>query len=134
MIRLFIFIILAAIILPLTYLRFKQVPLLKRMIIAGGGLAAAAVALLMQESYSWYITVLALVGVSFLAAFVFAKIIAKEREEKLRIAEARREEKLKQTIKNTKLKEEMPAVEAVETPKSFGMQSIDAEREEITRG
>lgn len=134
MIRLLVFLILAAIILPLTYFRFKQFPLLKRMIISGGGLAAAAVALLMQETYAWYIIALALVGVSFLAAVAFAKIITKERQEKLRMVEERREQKLQQTLKKSAALEKAPAVEPDEKPMSFGMQSIDAEREEITRG
>ncbi|ANU23603.1 hypothetical protein [Planococcus donghaensis] len=134
MIRLLVFLILAAIVLPLTYFRFKQFPLVKRMIISGGALAAAAVALLMQESYAWYIVALALVGVSFLAAFAFAKIITKERQEKLRIAEERREQKLQQSLKKSAVLEKAPAIETDEKPMSFGMQSIDAEREEITRG
>ena len=75
MIRILIFIILAAVVLPLKYLLFKQVPLAKRMTIAGGGLAAAGLAILMQGAYAWYIVALALLGVSFLAAFAFMKQI-----------------------------------------------------------
>ncbi|EMF45292.1 hypothetical protein B481_3142 [Planococcus halocryophilus Or1] len=95
MIRILIFVILAAVVLPLTYLLFKQVPLAKRMTIAGGGIAAAGIAILMQGAYAWYIVALALLGVSFLAAFVYMKLVEKEQREKLRLVEERRE--LKQT-------------------------------------
>ena len=133
MIRILIFVILAAVVLPLTYLYFKQVPLAKRMIIAGGGLAAAGIAILMQGAYAWYIVALALLGVSFLAAFAFMKLVEKEQNEKQRLIEERREQKQKNTktyLATTEETSEAPA----EKPKPFGMQSIDADREEITRG
>lgn len=135
MIRILIFIILAAVVLPLAYILFKQVPLVKRMTIAGGGLAAAAAALGMQGTYAWYLVALALLGVSFLAAFIFMKIIEKEQNEKQRLAEERREQKQQITKTYLATKEETPAAaEPVEKPKPFGMQSIEADREEITRG
>ncbi|MGH2318267.1 hypothetical protein ACRC6Q_10875 [Planococcus sp. SE5232] len=135
MIRILIFIILAAVVLPLTYLLFKQVPLAKRMTIAGGGLAAAGIAILMQGAYAWYIVALALLGVSFLAAFIFMKLVEKEQNEKQRLMEERREQKQKNTKTYLATKEETPVAEApIEKPKPFGMQSIDADREEITRG
>ena len=135
MIRILIFIILAAVVLPLAYILFKQVPLVKRMTIAGGGLAAAAAALGMQGTYAWYLVALALLGVSFLAAFIFMKIIEKEQNEKQRLAEERREQKQQITKTYLATKEEIPAAaEPVEKPKPFGMQSIEADREEITRG
>lgn len=135
MIRILIFIILAAVVLPLAYLLLKQVPLAKRMTIAGGGLAAAAVALVMQGSYAWYLTALALLGVSFLAAFIYMKLVEKEQKEKQRLAEERRELKQQKTKTYLATPEETPAAaEPTEKPKPFGMQSIDAEREEITRG
>ncbi|WP_223638253.1 hypothetical protein [Planococcus sp. 4-30] len=135
MIRILIFIILAAVVLPLTYLLFKQVPLAKRMTIAGGGLAAAGIAILMQGAYAWYIVALALLGVSFLAAFIFMKLVEKEQNEKQRMMEERREQKQKNTKTYLATTEETPVAEApIEKPKPFGMQSIDADREEITRG
>lgn len=137
MIRLLLFIILAAVVLPLTYMFFKQVPLAKRMTIAGGGLAAAAAALLMQGTYAWYMVALALLGVSFLAAFVYMKLIEKEQNEKQRLAEERRELKLQKTktyLATPETEEETAVPEPTQKPKPFGMQSIDAEREEITRG
>lgn len=135
MIRILIFIILAAVVLPITYFLFKQVPLAKRMAIAGGGLAAAATALLMQGSYAWYLVALALLGVSFLAAFAYMKLVEKEQKEKLRLAEERRELKQQKTKTYLATPEETPAApEPTQKPKPFGMQSIDAEKEEITRG
>lgn len=135
MIRILIFIILAAVVLPLAYYFFKQVPLAKRMVIAGGGLVSAAIALVMQGSYAWYMVALALLGVSFLAAFVYMKLVEKEQGEKQRLAEERRELKQQKTKTYLATTEETPAAPvSTEKPKPFGMQSIDAEREEITRG
>lgn len=135
MIRILIFIILAAVVLPLAYILFKQVPLAKRMTIAGGGLAAAAIAILMQGAYAWYMVALALLGVSFLAAFVFMKLVEKEQNEKQRLAEERRELKQQNTKTYLATTEEAPAAaEPSQKPKPFGMESIDADREEITRG
>ena len=135
MIRILIFIIVAAVVLPLTYFYFKQVPLAKRMTIAGGGLAAAAIAILMQGAYAWYLVALALLGVSFLAAFIFMKLVEKEQNEKQRLAEERREQKQHNTKTYLATTEETPvAAEPSQKPKAFGMQSIDADREEITRG
>ena len=135
MIRILIFIIIAAVVLPLAYVLFKQVPLIKRMTIAGGGLAAAAAAIGMQGTYAWYLVAIALLGVSFLASFAFMKIIEKEQIEKQRLTEERRQ--LKQQKTKTYLAVEKtvpPAEKASEKPKPFGMQSIAADREEITRG
>lgn len=134
MIRMLVFVILVAIVVPLTYFRFKQVPLVKRLIVSGGGLAAAAIALLMQGNYAWYMVVLALVGVSFLAAFAFMKLVEKEQLEKVRLAEERRELKKSRKDALVAQTEEKLASEVTQKPKPFGMQSIDAEREEITRG
>lgn len=135
MIRILIFIIIAAVVLPLAYLLFKQVPLIKRMTIAGGGLAAAAAAIGMQGVYAWYLVALALLGVSFLASFAFMKIIEKEQVEKQLLAEERRQLKQQKAKTYLAVEETVPQVEKTsEKPKPFGMQSIAADREEITRG
>lgn len=135
MIRILIFIIIAAVVLPLAYVLFKQVPLIKRMTIAGGGLAAAAAAIGMQGTYAWYLVALALLGVSFLASFAFMKIIEKEQVEKQRLAKERRQLKQQKAKTYLAVEETVPQVEKTsEKPKPFGMQSIAADREEITRG
>lgn len=135
MIRILIFIIIAAVVLPLAYVLFKQVPLIKRMTIAGGGLAAAAAAIGMQGTYAWYMVAVALLGVSFLASFAFMKIIEKEQVEKQRLAEERRQLKQQKAKTYLAVEETVPQVEKTsEKPKPFGMQSIAADREEITRG
>lgn len=135
MIRILIFIIIAAVVLPLAYVLFKQVPLIKRMTIAGGGLAAAAAAVGMQGTYAWYLVALALLGVSFLASFAFMKIIEKEQVEKQRLAKERRQLKQQKAKTYLAVEETVPQVEKTsEKPKPFGMQSIAADREEITRG
>lgn len=135
MIRILFLIIIAAVVLPLAYLLFKQMPLVKRMTIAGGGVAAAGIAILMQGTSPWYFVALALLGVSFLAAFIYMKIVEKEQSEKQRLAEERREQKLQKTKTYLATTDETPvAIEPSEKPKPFGMQSIEADREEITRG
>lgn len=61
------------------------------MTIVGGGLAAAAVAIFLQNGFAWYLTILALVGVSLAAALVYMKLDEREELEKKRLAEERKE-------------------------------------------
>ncbi|WP_211653922.1 hypothetical protein [Planococcus alpniumensis] len=135
MVYILIFIIISAVVLPLTYLLFKQVPLAKRMTIVVGGLATAGAALMMQGIYAWYMVMLALLGLSFLVAFAYMKLTEKEQKERQRLAEERRELKRQNTKTYLATPEEIPAfAEPAEKPKPFGMHSIDSGREEITRG
>lgn len=135
MVHIFFFIIIASVVLSLTYFFFKQIPPAKRMSIAVGGLVTAAAALAMQGAYAWYMVALVLLGLSFLGAFVYMKIAEKEQKEKQRLADERRELKLQQTKTYLATSEKTPAFsESTEKPKPFGMQTVDAEREEITRG
>lgn len=109
MIRILFLLIIAAIVLPLAYFGFKTVPLARRMTLAGGALAAAAVALYMQEGFAWYLPVLALVGISLLASLLYMKQLEKEELAKQLEAEerkARRKELL------TPVSETPPVIEA----------------------
>ncbi|MBZ5201208.1 hypothetical protein HU147_08280 [Planomicrobium chinense] len=90
MIRLLFLLIIAAIILPLAYFGFKTIPLARRMTLAGGALAAAAVALFMQSSFAWYLPVLALVGISLLSSLLYMKQLEKEELAKQQDAEERK--------------------------------------------
>ncbi|MGK7377897.1 hypothetical protein ACSFXN_08630 [Planococcus sp. 1R117A] len=90
MIRILFLIIVAAIVLPLAYFGFKAIPLARRMTIAGGALAAAAVGLLMQSGFAWYMPVLALVAISLVASLVYMKLLEKEEKEKEQEAEERK--------------------------------------------
>jgi len=109
MIRILFLLIIAAIVLPLAYFGFKTVPLARKMTLAGGALAAAAVALYMQEGFAWYLPVLALVGISLLASLLYMKQLEKEELAKQLEAEerkARRKELL------TPVSETPPVIEA----------------------
>lgn len=90
MIRLLFVFMIAAIVLPLAYFGFKVVPLARRMTLAGGALAAAAVALFMQSSFAWYLPVLALVGISLLSSLLYMKQLEKEELAKQLEAEERK--------------------------------------------
>src|SRR5690606_12982746 len=90
MIQIFILIIVAAITVPLAYFGLKTIPLARKMTVVGGALAAAAVAVLMQSGFAWYLPVLALVGVSLLASLIYMKLLEKEEKEKELEAEERK--------------------------------------------
>lgn len=61
------------------------------MTIAGGGLAAAAVGIMLQSGFAWHLTILAIVAVSLAAAMVYMKLDEREELEKKREAEERKE-------------------------------------------
>lgn len=90
MIRLLFLIIIAVFVLALAYFGFKTIPLARKMTVVGGALAAAAVAVLMQSGFAWYLPVLALVGVSLSASLVYMKLLEKEEKEKELEAEERK--------------------------------------------
>lgn len=91
MIRFLFLLIIAAIVLALAFFQFKSVPLAKKMTVAGGGLAAAAVGITLQSGFAWYLTILAIVAVSLAAAIVYMKLDEREELEKKREAEERKE-------------------------------------------
>ncbi|MGO1058946.1 hypothetical protein ACTL32_07455 [Planococcus sp. FY231025] len=91
MIRFLFLLIIAAIVLAFAFFQFKSVPLAKKMTIAGGGLAAAAVGITLQNGFAWYLTILAIVAVSLAAAMVYMKLDEREELEKKREAEERKE-------------------------------------------
>lgn len=109
MIRLLFLIIIAAIVFTLVYFGLKTIPLARKMTVVGGALAAAAVAVVMQSGFAWYLPVLALVGVSLLASLVYMKLLEKEEREKELEAEERkirRQELLAATSVSSLIEEE----------------------------
>lgn len=91
MIRFLFLLIIAAVVLALVFSQFKSVPLAKKMTIAVGGLAAAAAGILLQSAFAWYLTILAIIGVSLAAAMVYMKLEEREEREKKQAADERKE-------------------------------------------
>ncbi|WKA60002.1 hypothetical protein QWY16_07810 [Planococcus shenhongbingii] len=120
MIRLLFLIIIATVVLVLAYIGFKTIPLARKMTVAGGALAAAAVALLMQSSFAWYMPVLALVAISLVSSLVYMKLLEKEEKEKEQEAEerkARRQELISAAPSTSSIIEAKKAVKEPETIK-----------------
>ncbi|PSL35151.1 hypothetical protein B0H99_10853 [Planomicrobium soli] len=90
MIRLLFLIMIAAIVLSVAIFQFKAVSMAKKMAMAGGAVAAAAIGVLLQTGFAWYMAILAIIAVSLLFSIVFMKIVEKEESEKLRLAEERK--------------------------------------------
>lgn len=90
MIQLLFLIIISAVVLSIAFFGFRDVPLTRRMVLAGGALAAATIGVLMQSSFSWYMSLLAIVAVSLLAALIYMKVLEKEQKEIERDEEERK--------------------------------------------
>lgn len=146
MIKILFFIIISAVVAAVAVFGFKSVPKAKKITIAGGGIVAAGIAILLQSSLSLVSGLLALIAVSLGAVFAFMKILEKEKEENLRLAEERKEHRRslikpaaveepvlsdasKYSESDYATEEKEKPVEEVEpeketVPPSFGMQSM----------
>ncbi|MFP3323718.1 hypothetical protein R0K05_11540 [Planococcus sp. SIMBA_160] len=130
MIRMLIFIIIATIVLLTAYFFFKQVSLAKRIITAGGLLFSSAVGILMQGSFAWHMSLLAILGLSLVTALLFMKIEEREKKEKVKLKEERLERKKQSAAipqEAKELKEEPVNKQESTNEKSekvFGMESI----------
>lgn len=163
LIRLLFLIIIAAIVLSVAFFQFKTVPMTKKVAILGGGVLAAAIGILLQNSIAWYIGLLALVAVSLAASLVYMKVLEKEELEKQHLAEERKERRKTllspvapegqadggQTADDPKTVETIsahipatasqpklekePEPERETVPPSFGMQSIQPAAKESSR-
>lgn len=91
MIQFLFFIIIAAVTAAVLNYKLKSVPVSKKIAIGGGGLAAAAIALVVQAAFTWYMGLLVIVAVSLAASFLYMKVLEKEQAEHLRLAEERKE-------------------------------------------
>lgn len=157
MIRFLFFIIIAAIVLAVASYGFKTVQNAKKITIAGGGIAAAGLAILLQSAMFWGVGVLALVAISLVSSLIYMKYLEKKQAENTRLSEERKEQRQKlvapaavenaklntkserdtmQTIVEVKnedsaLEESHPERETV--PPTFGMQSIQPLGKEQSR-
>lgn len=128
MIRILIFIIVAAAALSIAYLLGKGDDKKKRMILLGGGAFAAAVALFMQGSFSLYLSLAAIVAISLIGALGYAKYLEKEQAKDQQLAQERKN----RTTRTQTQPEELPKKPVHEpiADKPFGMQTIAVIREE----
>ena len=90
MIRLLILVMAGAIALTLAYFFFKSVPMAKKMLAVGGGLAAAIAAVALQGNNPFYMPFLVIIGVALLATLVYMKLEEKRKLEQQRYAEERK--------------------------------------------
>lgn len=150
MIRFLFLLIIAAVVLALAFFQFKNVPMAKKMTLAGGGLAAATVGIMLQSGFAWYLTILAIVAMSLAAAMVYMKLDEREELEKKREAEERKErrqaeaKKLAQKAEPQKIAasapvenkidiEKAPAMEPerIEEPETISVRETVEERETV---
>lgn len=137
MIKLLIWIMLAAVILAATVFLGKSQNKKKIYIIAIGSLFAAATALWMQGSFAWHMSFLAILGLSLFTALLYMKVEEREQMEKSRLKaerqalknQVREEPKRTETLAAKSQTIEQPQRVQQESPidkpeKVFGMESI----------
>ncbi|MBT2582430.1 hypothetical protein [Planococcus sp. ISL-109] len=137
MIKLLIWVILAAAIMTATVFLGKAQNKKKMYIIAIGSLFAAAIALWMQGNFAWHMSFLAILGLSLVTALLYMKVEEREQLEKDRLKaerqalrnQVREEPKQAQALKQPEQIVEQPAQAQQESPtekpeKVFGMESI----------
>lgn len=130
MIRFLIFIIISAVTITSAFFSFKSFSNIKKSIIAGGILASSMVALWMQGSFAWHMSLLAILGLSLVTALLYMKIEEREQQEKVKLKEERLERKKQsvaipqepKAIKEEPVKKQEATIEKSE--KVFGMESI----------
>ena len=129
MIKLLIWLMIAASVMAGVVFFKKTENKKKTYIVAVGSLLAAAVALWMQGSFAWHMSLLAILGLSLVTALLFMKMEEREQLEKERLKQERKDRK-KQAVEPPKPpkaekeseKEAQPIREKSE--KVFGMESI----------
>ena len=129
MIKLLIWLMIAAAVMAGVVFFKKTENKKKTYIVAIGSLLAAAVALWMQGSFAWHMSLLAILGLSLVTALLFMKMEEREQQEKERLKQERKDRK-KQAVEPPKLpkaekeseKDAQPIREKSE--KVFGMESI----------
>jgi|GEM_PF-3340991 len=130
MVKLLIWVIIAAAVMAGVVFLKKIENKKKIYIIAVGSLSASAVALWMQGSFAWHMSLLAILGLSLVTALLFMKMEEREKQEKVKLKEERIERK-KQSVAIPQepkiVKEEPVKKQEASTEKSekvFGMESI----------
>ncbi|KOF11784.1 hypothetical protein AC739_02925 [Planococcus glaciei] len=130
MIRILFFLIIAAVVLAIAFTQFKAVSPIKKAVLAGGSLGAAAIALLLQNTISWYLALLSIVAVSLVASIAFVKISEKEEIEKKRLAEEQKARRQELISSNATLKVPGKTAAAAET-EADNVTEVIKEREKI---
>lgn len=100
MIRLLILVMAGAIALALAYFFFKSIPMAKKILAVGGGLAAAMAAVALQGNDSFYTPFLAIIGIALLATLIYMKIVEKQQVKKQRHAEEKKTRQVAELSQN----------------------------------
>ena len=128
MVRILIFIMLAAIALAIIYFIGRSASKKNFMILLGSGILAAAVGVFMQTTFPLYQALLGMLTVALIAAMIYMKVLEKEQMKNEQLLEERRNNKTRvqpsSTVITNKRFEE-PAAD-----KTYGMKSIPVVREE----
>lgn len=129
MIKLLIWLMIAASVMAGVVFFKKTENKKKTYIVAIGSLLAAAVALWMQGSFAWHMSLLAILGLSLVTALLFMKMEEREQQEKERLKQERKDRK-KQAVEPPKPPKAEKEAENEAQPirekseKVFGMESI----------
>lgn len=128
MVRILILIIFAAIVFALAYTLFKTIPMKKKMTIIGGAVTAAAIGLIMQNYMPFYMSLLAIVAISLMAALIYMKQLEKAQMEKVKQSEERRAARQKFLSRQSKVN--LVKADNQDLAKASGMDSMDPKRRE----
>ncbi|MEK6190495.1 MAG: ABC-2 transporter permease [Carnobacterium alterfunditum] len=124
MIRILLFLIVVAIVLPLFYFRLKKDAGRKQMLFISGGAIAAAVGIFMQSSFSGYVSLLGVIAISLVLTLGYMKLLEKQHLKTQQQQDMKKENKTKWKVDQTE------SVHEPVTAKSFGMQRVARVEEE----
>ncbi|UJF28204.1 hypothetical protein [Planococcus sp. 107-1] len=128
MVRILILVIFAAIVFALAYTLFKTIPMKKKMTIIGGAVTAAAIGLIMQNYMPFYMSLLAIVAISLMAALIYMKQLEKAQMEKVKQSEERRAARQKFLSRQSKVN--LVKDDNQDLAKASGMDSMNQKRRE----
>lgn len=128
MVRILILIIFATIVFALAYTLFKTIPMKKKMTIIGGAVTAAAIGLIMQNYMPFYMSLLAIVAISLMAALIYMKQLEKAQMEKVKQSEERRAARQKFLSRQSKVN--LVKDDNQDLAKASGMDSMNQKRRE----
>ncbi|MCH4825620.1 hypothetical protein [Planococcus halocryophilus] len=128
MIRILLFLIIVAIVLPIFYFRVKTNTGKKQMLFISGGAIAAAVGIFMQASFSGYLSLLGVVAISLVLTLGYMKFFENQQ------LKTQHQQIVK---KESKTNQQADRIESVRQPvhepvasKTFGMQKVAKIEEE----
>lgn len=128
MVRILILIIFATIVFALAYTLFKTIPMKKKMTIIGGAVTAAAIGLIMQNYMPFYMSLLAIVAISLMAALIYMKQLEKAQMDKVKQSEERRAARQKFLSRQSKVNSVKD--DNQDLAKASGMDSMNQKRRE----